>query len=89
MKSILAGSVLLVGMIGSATAAEYYVVRGPDRKCTVVESKPRDTTIIQVGPLAFTTRDEAERQVRVLCRDDYDRRNDSVVIEREVRRERF
>jgi len=53
-----------------AFSAEYYVVRGPDKRCRVVETKPTDTTIVQVGPMAFVTRDEAESQVKVLCKED-------------------
>ena len=54
----------------AAVAAEYYVVREKTtQKCKVVETRPTETTWIQVGPLAFKTRDEAERQVKVLCKE--------------------
>jgi hypothetical protein len=69
MKPLLALAIL-AGASAPAFAAEYYVVRGPDKRCRVVESKPADTTIVQVGPMAFVTRDEAESQVRVLCKED-------------------
>jgi hypothetical protein len=65
---------LALGMIvcvsAPAFSAEYYVVRGPDKRCRVVETKPADTTVVQVGPMAFVTRDEAESQVRVLCKEE-------------------
>jgi methionine-rich copper-binding protein CopC len=53
--------------------ADYYVVRGPDEKCEVVETVPE--SYVQVGPLSFGTRDEAQRQVEVICK------QDNVVVE--------
>lgn len=61
---------VIAGLTAPAFADEYYVVRGPDKRCRVVETKPSDATIVQVGPLAFVTREEAESQVRVLCKDE-------------------
>src|SRR5262245_57119770 len=69
----------------SVMADEYYIVRGPDKDCRIVEQRPSDTTIVQVGPLAFKTRDEAEREIRVVCREMYESREPKVVIERETR----
>jgi hypothetical protein len=52
----------------AALAAEYYVVQEKTTKeCKVVETRPTETTWVQVGPLAFKTRDEAEKQVKVIC----------------------
>jgi hypothetical protein len=81
-KFILAAGLGLV-LATPLTAQEYYIVRGPDKDCRVVETRPTDTTIVQVGPLAFKTRDEAEREVRVVCKEMYERREpDTVIIER-------
>lgn len=53
----------------AATAAEYYVVQEKGtRKCKVVDARPSETTWVQVGPLAFKTRDEADRQLTVICK---------------------
>ena len=53
----------------AALAAEYYVVQEKTTKeCKVVETRPTETTWVQVGPLAFKTRDEAEKQVKVICK---------------------
>lgn len=65
--------------------AEYYIIRGADEKCEIVETVPENT--VQVGPLSFTTRDEAQRQVEVVCQDDTtvvetDEDGNAVVIER-------
>ena len=51
-------------------AGEYYIVHGQDRHCNVVERIPESHEIIRVGPLSFSSRDEAERQVKVVCSDD-------------------
>ena len=53
----------------AALAAEYYVVQEKTTKeCKIVETRPTETTWVQVGPLAFKTRDEAEKQIKVVCK---------------------
>jgi hypothetical protein len=74
---------LIAGMATPVFADEYYIVRGPDKHCRVVERVPEGREFIRVGPLSFGTRDEAERQVKVVCRD---REGDTVVREHEERR---
>ena len=39
------------------------------KKCKIVETRPTETTWVQVGPLAFKTRDEAEKQIKVICKE--------------------
>ena len=70
----------LVATAAPAFADEYYVVRGPDKECRVVETRPSDTTIVQVGPLAFATRDDAERERVVLCKEES---GEKVIIKRD------
>jgi len=69
MKSFLVFGALLA-MAAPAMADEYYIVRGPDKECRVVETRPADTTIVQIGPLAFKTRDDAERERTILCKEE-------------------
>jgi hypothetical protein len=76
MRPLLALAII-AGVSAPAFSAEYYVVRGPDKECRVVETKPVDTTIVQVGPAAFVTREEAQSQLSVLCKDD-----DSVTVKK-------
>lgn len=78
IRSLLALAVI-AGVSAPASADEYYVVRGPDKKCRVVETRPSESTVVQVGPLAFVTREKAESEMRVLCREDYP---DGVTVER-------
>jgi hypothetical protein len=86
MKKYIIAAGLAVIASTPVMAQEYYIVRGPEKDCRIVESRPTDTTIVQVGPLAFKTRDEAEREIRVVCKEMYESRSPDVVIEREVRR---
>jgi len=68
IRSILAIGAF-VALTAPAMAGEYYIVHGQDRHCNVVERVPEGHESIRVGPLSFSSRDEAERQVRVVCRD--------------------
>ena len=61
--------VILIGATAPAFAAEYYVVRGPDKKCKVVETRPTDKTVVVVGDKAYVTREEATKQLAVVCKE--------------------
>lgn len=51
----------------STTVTEYYVVQDSStKKCTIVDKKPTTATIVQVGPLAFKTRTEAEGGMKTI-----------------------
>ena len=60
---------VLIGATAPAFAAEYYVVRGPDKKCKVVETRPTDKTMVVVGDKAYVTREEATKQLAVVCKE--------------------
>ncbi len=71
-KTLLAAAVI-VSFAAPALADEYYVVRGPDRHCTVTTTKPTEqTTVTQIGPLAFELREKAEDRIKTtkICSDD-------------------
>ena len=56
--------------LGAATpglAASFYIVRGLDDTCSVVDVRPVDRTILVVGNKGYDTRDEAEAEIKVLC----------------------
>ena len=59
---------LLVGATAPALAAEFYIVRGSDQKCKIVETRPTDKTVTIVGDKAYVTRDEATKQMAVVCK---------------------
>jgi hypothetical protein len=60
---------LLVAVVGSALAQEFFIVRGPDKKCRIVEKRPTEKTIVIVGDKAYVTREEAEKQLKVVCKE--------------------
>jgi hypothetical protein len=60
---------LIVGISTPALAAEYFVVRGPDKKCKVVETRPTDKTVVVIGDRAYVSREEADKQIKVVCKD--------------------
>ena len=70
-KMLLAAAAV-ISFAGPACADEYYVVRGPDRHCTVTTTKPTtETTVTQIGPLAFESREKAEDRIKTtkICSD--------------------
>jgi hypothetical protein len=70
IKSICLSAAAVALLSTSAFAAEYYVVQdSATKKCKVVETRPTETTWVQVGPLAFKTREEADRQIKVICKE--------------------
>ncbi len=69
---MLKSGVLAAGMLVAFAApamADYYIVHGPDRHCRVVETFTPGGEWVRVGPLRFGTREEAERQIEVVCSD--------------------
>jgi hypothetical protein len=70
LKKALFATVALAVLGSAASAAEYYVVQERDtKKCKVVQTRPTEATWVQVGPLAFKTQEEADRQLKVICKE--------------------
>ena len=69
LKYMLAGSLMVAFAVPAVAADEYYIVRGPDKKCAVVEEKPTTTTTTVVGNTVFKTRSEAETSIKKVCTD--------------------
>jgi hypothetical protein len=59
---------ILAGSVAPAFAAEFYIVRGPDKKCKIVETRPTETTVVVVGDKTYVSREEAEKQLAVVCK---------------------
>ncbi len=61
-----AGPAFAQGM-STTTTTEYYVVQDAStKKCVIVDKKPTTTTIVQVGPVAFKTKTEAEAGMKTI-----------------------
>jgi hypothetical protein len=61
----------VVGFAASAFAAQgFWIVRGPDKTCVVVETEPKatETTVTRVGKDVYVTREEAEADLAVVCK---------------------
>lgn len=57
-------------LIAGPASADYYVIRNEETKeCKVVEERPKEKIWIQIGDVGFATRDEAEKQITVICKD--------------------
>ncbi|HJU31824.1 MAG TPA: hypothetical protein VJ740_10220 [Hyphomicrobiaceae bacterium] len=62
------GAALLVGATAPAFAAEFFIVRGADNKCQIVEKRPTDTKMVVVGNKAYVTRDAAQKELAMVCK---------------------
>ena len=68
MLKKLALATAAVGLLMSTASADYYIVQEKaTKKCKVVETRPTETTWIQVGPAAFKTQSDAEKQIKTVC----------------------
>jgi hypothetical protein len=48
-------------------STEYFVVQdAATKKCTIVDKKPTTTSMVQVGPVAFKSRTEAESGMKTI-----------------------
>ena len=57
----------IVALPVAAQTTEYYVVHdATTQRCTIVEQKPPTTSVVQVGPLAFKSRTEAETGMKTI-----------------------
>ena len=58
---------IAVPAFAQSTTTEYYVVQDSStKKCTIVDKKPTTTTTVQVGPMGFKTRTEAETGMKTI-----------------------
>jgi hypothetical protein len=58
---------IAVPAFAQSTVTEYYVVQDAStKKCTIVDKKPTTTTMVQVGPVAFKSRAEAETGMKTI-----------------------
>ena len=65
---LIAAAALVASFAAPAFAAdEFYVVQDTStKKCTIVDKKPTTTTVTQIGPVAFKTRQEAESGMKTI-----------------------
>ena len=70
IKNMCLAAAAVMMLSSPAFAAEYYVVQDTTtKKCKIVETRPTETTWLQIGPLAFKTREEADKQIKIICKE--------------------
>ena len=72
-SSILLAGAVAIAFGSTAMADEYYIVQGPSHHCTITTTRPADQQVVtQIGPLAFSSRVEAENRIKQtkVCSDD-------------------
>jgi hypothetical protein len=67
LAAALAAALAVPALAQTTVATEYYVVQDTSTKrCTIVDKKPTTTTMVQVGPVAFKSRTEAEAGMKTV-----------------------
>ena len=65
--SAAAAAICMPALAQTTVTEEYYVVQDPGTKrCSIVNQKPTTTNVVQVGPMAFKTRTEAESGMKTI-----------------------
>jgi len=65
-------TILTAGLVVGFTLpaiADSFIVRAPDKQCRVVEKRPTEKTIVVIGDRAYVTKEEADKQVAVVCKE--------------------
>ena len=65
---VLIGALLLA--LPDLALANWWIVRASDKKCLVVDIEPtgKDESVTRIGRLVYPTREEAEAEVKRLCK---------------------
>ena len=61
MKIALAGAMLVATALPALADSDFFIVRGPDRHCQVVDQRPveKDTTVVGPNGVTYHSRTEA------------------------------
>ena len=65
---VLVGTLLLA--LPDPAVANWWIVRASDKQCLVVDIEPtgKDESVTRIGRLVYPTREEAEAEVKRLCK---------------------
>ena len=68
IKALLAGAALVGIAMPAFAQTSYYIVRGPDRHCQVVDQRPmtKETTVVSPDGVTYKTRTEAMDAMRTV-----------------------
>ena len=69
-KYVLAVALIVGSTLPAFADKGFYIVRGPDKKCTIVDVAPSatETTMTRVGKNVYVTREEADADMAVVCK---------------------
>jgi hypothetical protein len=61
IKALVAGAALVSFAMPAFAQTSYYIVRGPDRHCQIVDQRPttKETTVVSPDGVTYKTRTEA------------------------------
>ena len=65
---VLIGALLLT--LPDPARADWWIVRASDKQCLVVDIEPtgKDKSVTRIGRMVYPTREEAEAEVKRLCK---------------------
>jgi hypothetical protein len=67
-KIALAGAMLVATALPALADSSYFIVRGPDRHCQIVDQRPTEKSMTVVGPngVIYHSRDEATTAMKTV-----------------------
>ena len=69
MKATVQAAATVGAAFATPAAADFWIVReGPTGPCRIVGVRPTGTKIVIVGNKAYKVRDEAEKELAVVCK---------------------
>jgi hypothetical protein len=69
MKVKLLATTVAIAAFATPALADFWIVReGPTGQCRIVDVRPTDTKIVIVGNKAYKVRDEAQKEMAVVCK---------------------
>jgi hypothetical protein len=69
MKVKLLAATVAIAAFATPALADFWIVReGPTGQCRIVDVRPTDTKIVIVGNKAYKVRDEAQKEMAVVCK---------------------
>ena len=69
MTGKLLAATVAIAAFATPALADFWIVReGPTGQCRIVDVRPTDTKIVIVGNKAYKVRDEAQKEMAVVCK---------------------
>ena len=64
-RYVIAAALIVASPLPALAEKGFWIVQGPDKKCTIVETKPTttETTVTRVGKDVYVTREEAQADI--------------------------